>query len=164
MKLNNRGFTLVEMLAVVALLGLLIGIATPNIMKSQKKAKERLLSSKVKNIEKAAVLWGQDHKERLTRTTSDSCGGVGYNCAIINVKTLVTGIDDNATATEKIEDKNNINTYMNYDEGAIVKNPINDKDMSECNIYVYKKYGKVHAVYKKNYSNNDLQEKCWVKK
>lgn len=158
MKLNNKGFTLIEMLAVVVLLGLLIGIATPNIMKSQRKAKERLLSSKVKNIEKAAVLWGQDNKEKLEKKETSDCGDVGYKCTIIDVKTLVTGIDTNSGETEKRD------TYMNYDENEIVKNPVSELSMNECSIYVYKKYGKVHAVYEKKYNDAIKQKNCWVVK
>ena len=47
--MNKKGFTLVEVLAVIVLLGLLVGIAVPNILRSQTKAKEKTLSTKVKS-------------------------------------------------------------------------------------------------------------------
>lgn len=148
MKLNSKGFTLVEMLAVVALLGLLIGIATPNIMKSQKKAKERLLSSKVKNIEKAAVLWGQDNKTSITEygctdvpTNPSDPYGKSYECYSIQVAALV------------------FNKYMEGDDGSTVENPVSGENMNQCYISVYKKYGKIYAIYNKSSSSN-----CWVVK
>ena len=48
--MNKKGFTLVEVISVIALLGLIIGLAVPNVMRSSKKAKERTLNTKIKNI------------------------------------------------------------------------------------------------------------------
>ena len=41
MKLNNKGFTLVEILAVVVILGLLLALMYPNINKIIKQNKEK---------------------------------------------------------------------------------------------------------------------------
>ena len=65
--MNKRGFTLVEVITVIALLGLIIGLAVPNVMKSSIKAKQRTLNTKIKNIEKAAVLYGQDNRKLINK-------------------------------------------------------------------------------------------------
>ena len=42
MKKNKKGFTLVELLAVIALLALLMGIAVPNIISTINNSKEMI--------------------------------------------------------------------------------------------------------------------------
>ena len=63
--MNKKGFTLIELLSVIVLIGLILGIATTGVIRGQKKAKERTLATKVKNIEKAAILYGQNHRENF---------------------------------------------------------------------------------------------------
>ena len=58
---NKKGFTLVELLAVVAILSILVIIALPNIMGMFSNAKERLFLTEVKRIYRGALQW-QDLK------------------------------------------------------------------------------------------------------
>ena len=55
---NNKGFTLVEIISVIVLLGLIIGIAVPSVMNASTNVKKKTLQTKVDNIEQAAVLYG----------------------------------------------------------------------------------------------------------
>ena len=63
--MNKKGFTLIELLSVIVLLGLIAGIATTGVIRGQRKAKEKTLATKVKNIEKAAIVYGQNHRENF---------------------------------------------------------------------------------------------------
>ena len=63
--MNNKGFTLVEVIAVIALLGLVIIITSTGIIGGGTRAKEKMLETKIKNIEKAAVLYGQDNRDKI---------------------------------------------------------------------------------------------------
>ena len=74
--MNKKGFTLVELLAAIALLGLIIGLAVTGISRGNVKAREKMLAAKVKNIESAAVLYGQDHPEYV----NDNLCGIGSTC------------------------------------------------------------------------------------
>lgn len=58
--MNKKGFTLVEILAVLVLIGLLLGIAIPGINKISSNMKNKSYNKKVNLIESAAILWGQD--------------------------------------------------------------------------------------------------------
>ena len=69
--MNNKGFTLVEVIAVIALLGLVIIITSTGILSGESKAKEKMLETKIKNIEKAAVLYGQDYRHKINLEGSD---------------------------------------------------------------------------------------------
>ena len=60
-KIKNikKGFTLVEILVTIALIGLLFGIGIPGVMKISKSMKERSFKTKTNLIEQAVVLWGE---------------------------------------------------------------------------------------------------------
>ncbi len=59
---NKKGFTLVELLAVIVLLGVLIAIAVPSVLGISKKIKENMYEAKVKTVEVAAEAWIDDNK------------------------------------------------------------------------------------------------------
>ena len=58
---NNKGFTLVELLAVIVVLSLVMIIAIPAITKNTSSAKEAILKTKVNLIVDEAVIWGEDN-------------------------------------------------------------------------------------------------------
>ncbi|MDO4375775.1 MAG: type II secretion system protein [bacterium] len=58
---NKKGFTLVELLAVIVVLSLVMIIAIPAITKNSATAKEAILKTKVNLIVDEAVIWGQDN-------------------------------------------------------------------------------------------------------
>lgn len=59
--MNKKGFTIVEILAVIVILAFILIITIPAVSNSSKKAKERTYQTKVKLIESSAVLFGQDN-------------------------------------------------------------------------------------------------------
>ena len=159
--MNKKGFTLIELLSVIILIGLILGIATTGILRGEKKAKEKTLASKVKNIEKAAIVYGQNHRENFVSFTSGYCEGIS-NCKYyeyvfndenknaITVSMLLENDDDNGPYINADDDNNNI------------LNPTdNNKNMNACEIQIYQKYGKIYAVYDKNKVVEDEDTKCW---
>jgi len=53
MRLRSRGFTLVEIMIVVAIIGLLIAIALPNFMEARKKSQKRACQSNLRQVDGA---------------------------------------------------------------------------------------------------------------
>lgn len=59
---NKKGFTLVELLAVIVILGVLTAIAVPSVLGISKKIKTDMYESKKKTVEVALELWADDNK------------------------------------------------------------------------------------------------------
>ncbi len=64
----KKGFTLVELLGVIAILAILIIIATPAILTIAKKNKDNMYCKKVKTVIKAAQLYGEEYFQNIDKT------------------------------------------------------------------------------------------------
>ena len=166
--MNKKGFTLIELLSVIVLIGLILGLATTGVIRGQKKAKEKTLASKVKNIEKAAIVYGQNHRENFVNVNadeSDTTKSLCFETKDDGTKSLIPNCkyyDVVITVSTLLKDDNDNGPYINADdEENNIKNPTDDtKNMNNCEIQIYQKYGKIYAVYDKN-KVVDEDTKCW---
>ena len=60
---NNKGFTLVEILAVLVLISLMMVIIVPNVQKVAYQSKVKLCKSKISLAEDALNLWSRDNNK-----------------------------------------------------------------------------------------------------
>ena len=134
--MNKKGFTLVELLSVIVLIGLLLGIGVPGVMRISKKMKERSFNTKKEQIEQAATLWGQDNRTRISKSTCkvlESSVEKEYPCYKISIKELIE--------EDYLDNENNNSGNIEY------KNPIDNQDIQRMCVYVYKKNKRVYAYY-----------------
>lgn len=89
--MKNKGFTLVELLAVVTLLGIIALIAIPVVTNAMSKQKEKLYYDQLNQLIKAAQNWGTDNVDAL-RELPANCGE-SFN-SDITLKTLIDGNED----------------------------------------------------------------------
>lgn len=134
--MNKKGFTLIELLSVIVLLSLLMGVAIPGISRISNNAKKKSLNTKIKLIESAAVYWGQDNRTLLRKQTCD-IEGETYSCYPEEISDL---IENDYLDEDKVDESG---TY-------IIKNPINNKNIANCDVNVYKKNNRVYASIDKN--------------
>ena len=70
--MNKKGFTLVELMAAIVILGVLMGVAVPNVLSIYKNMKIKYFCEKVSTIEQAATLYGQDkYGEEVTTNSNE---------------------------------------------------------------------------------------------
>ena len=60
MKMNRKGFTLVEIMIVVAIIGLLAAIAIPNFIRARETAQKNACIANMKQIQGAIQVWAID--------------------------------------------------------------------------------------------------------
>ena len=62
MYIKNKGFTLIEMMIVISIIGLLLSIVIPDLIKSRDKAKIQTCKASLEGLQKTLELYRLDHK------------------------------------------------------------------------------------------------------
>ena len=77
---KSRGFTLVEIMIVVLIIGILLAIAVPNFIKARESSRVRTCVANLKQIEAAKEQWAMENKKTSTDTPvqADLEGANGY--------------------------------------------------------------------------------------
>ena len=148
--MNKKGFTLVELLSVLVLIGLLMGLAVPGISRITSNIKKKSQKTNIELIEKAAVLWGQDNRTLLydkpreatiiIYQSNEKNNKIGYYTQV-SIKDL---IDDNYLDGESNQKK--------YED------PVSGEDLyrDDCKVFVFKYNNRVTAKF--NISNAKKSE------
>lgn len=140
--MNNKGFTLIEVLAVVALLGIILIITATSINSSSSKTKVKILNTKISNIEKAAVLYAQDNDNNFS--PSSSCQ---YKDASTTPENACKDINNCYCFKNTITVNNLVGKYIKADKGNDIIDPRDEnKKLNDCKITIYEKYGKKYAI------------------
>lgn len=71
MKLNKKGFTLVELLAVLVILVVIMTIAIPSVASSIERSKNKQKNAKIELIESAAEIYLDRYRNSITSDTID---------------------------------------------------------------------------------------------
>lgn len=182
--MNNRGFTLVEILGVIVLLSIIIVITVPAIGVVSDNVKKSMLKTKIENIEKAAVLYAQEHRENFADSTCSYCSGIS-DCNCYSLAYTKTDINGNVLSSKNLTTipvskilnpsvalidgeytEANVNStekpYLEADDelGNIVNPTDESKYLNNCKIQIYQKYGKIYADYL-NDTDSDIGTECW---
>ena len=126
--MNKKGFTLVELLAIIVILGIIITIVYPLVVSTINDAKKNAYTSQKEIVIKAAKLYYLDHVENLP-----DIGSSENRC--VTIETLIT---DGYISSEELK-----SNYSMIKEEKKLINPDNNTEISsvqvkyENNKYVY---------------------------
>ena len=135
--MNKKGFTFVELLAVIVLISIVLLISVPTIRYADKKFHEKSYKTKTELILNAAKEYGDDYKEIILyssygTTYTEPSTNSSYPAVVITVRDLLNNgyiTKDNDIKTDDILD------------------PRDDSSMLDKSITVYIKNNRAYAVY-----------------
>ena len=150
MRLNRSGFTLVEMLAVVVILGLLIGIMVPSVNSLINKNKVDSFKSLENNIRSAAQSYFSDYRYEVSVDISQ-CGSKN----LINVDNINDKMKKNTPG--KLPIKVLIDDgYLKTGKDGNIKNPMNNKILKINESYVTVTYNCNKKDFVYSFEDSDL--------
>lgn len=155
---NKKGFTLVELLVVITIIGLLVVIAVPSGLTISKKVKRNMMDNKIEIIESGAIVWGQQNKSKIKNAaTTETCIKNEINTST-GVTACIKKTIDHLLNTENALEEDGIDETNNK---KILKNPTTDKSINSCEVEIYIKNKRVYAEYTKKISETDNLSICY---
>lgn len=76
MKLNKKGFTLMELLAVIVIMAIIFAVALPSISSSVERSKNKQLNAKIEVIETAGEVYISDNNVNDVSIVTLYCDGI----------------------------------------------------------------------------------------
>ena len=134
MKLNRKGFTLVEVLAVVVILGIIMLIAIPNVNKLIIRNKKENCEAMKKNIINATKNYFSDYRYKVSVKIDD--------CTSENTQAKVSSINNIELKDYNYRLPINVlieNGYLKAKDNKL-KNQVTGKEINNENTYVTVKY------------------------
>jgi len=135
--MSKKGFTLVELLTVIIVLGIIVSIAIPSVMGIYGIIEDNILDSKVTMIEESAVMFGQDIKRRIISSTKKY---KTFKCDSFIVSDLVPHYLD------KDNDNSCLVKSSTGTKGCIVDPRDEDKYLDKYEVIIYYQNKRIKAV------------------
>lgn len=142
--MNKKGFTLVELLAVIVILGLLVVIAVPSVNAVNQKTKQKMLKTKAELAQQNLILWAQDNKKCFMNNANTD----GIDCVKMTYVSSTTSDKTFRTTYKNLADFG----IIDYDNGTNVISPVDKSNVNNKTITIkYKINTKTFEV-----TNNQL--------
>ena len=130
--MNEKGFTLVELLAVIVILSLVVVIAATSINSSVNTSKEKILEDRINNITTGAISYVQNGKNILNEA----------DCAAINAKQHTTY---DRCKVYTVQELLNLKAIETNEKGGKIYNPVTNTEMNNDIVKVYRMNNRLHA-------------------
>ena len=123
---NNKGFTLVELLAVITILSIILVIAVPNVLKTIDDTKEKARYMAAKDIVEIAAAYMEAENKCIDNSTKSTtlckgANGVMKPNVYVDVETLCNeGYIENDAINPENEDAKNISSCSDFDKQYVV--------------------------------------------
>lgn len=126
-RLGNKGFSLVELIVVIAIMAVLVGVLAPTLIKNVEKSKESKDQQNLDSVKEAitTVLSDQDYYDTLYNnsiTVNGKTGSLSISSDLSGSNTALSEIKDSLGSTEvKMSSKkyNNSNVTFTITNGKV---------------------------------------------
>lgn len=135
--MNKKGFTLTELLVVIALIAIIVVIAIPSIISINKKINQRVYKTKVEQIIGAAELYGTNNPDIFNGRSEVKV----YVYELINAGFMSTDKDANDSICQDVTSEE-----YKSDKGCVV-DPVNKKSMNDNYVIIKKEAAGVSATF-----------------
>ena len=109
---NNKKFTLIEMIVVIAIFGILLSILLPSLGKARAKGKSVVCLSNISQHMQALVLYSKENESKFPKRVQENVNGGESNWA------LCSGIDEGSSAAYFPTEKRQLNKFLNVDSNS----------------------------------------------
>ena len=113
--MSRKGFTLVEVMATIAILGILVILVTPSIIDIRKDMLQKIYDSRVSLIKNAALDYANDNLDQVPVSVNTSLPD--SSCLTVTIKKLIddgylAGSDNNKTEMHNPVTNENMNSKI----------------------------------------------------
>lgn len=142
--LNKKGFTLVELLAVIVLISIIASIGAVALSKTKKQMDKKIFDTKLDLLLQAAIDYGEDNSLDMSLDSNIICKYTSDSSGYANIG--VTGKYKSVTAGV-------LQTQKYYDSEESLTN-IDGNSIAGLNIIIYKKNNRLYSCI--DYANMNL--------
>ena len=106
-KQSEKGFTLVELLVVIIIIGILAAIALPNFLNQSAKAKQTEAKQNIGTVNRVQTVWRADNSafaDSFDKLATGTLAGSGGNASTAYYSYTLTGAAENATILAQAQD------------------------------------------------------------
>ena len=95
--MSRKGFTLIELMIVIAIIGILAAIAIPNFRKAREQAREKACYANIRVLLGAIEMYNMDHSSMQTTLGATDYGAAGSLVSGQYLKSAITPPESNCS-------------------------------------------------------------------
>lgn len=139
--MKKKGFTLVELLAVIIILTLVITIAFVSVTRVREESLKRVVETKVEQIEQAAILYGQENPNVIKTSCTD------HEKTVVEATNYTPSFCITVTAGVLIDNNFFESSYLDEVNGKTdLINDVTGKSMREDTVIIYRRNNRIYSI------------------